>query len=312
MISYTPPADDYDQPRLLAPLFSLWLFDGDPIEISQFEIRRRGSTVWLAPTRDGLGKIRVNGELLSASHVLLDGDFIQSRHETYIFQSNPVGDRRERMLQAPDYQGLTVTPRQWLREQVDLNPSGLLLPKTGQFIAWQTIIRIAFTGNQIWPLNRYSISMEIYLSGRDKPAKVHLRFLKEQDFFDLLNWFSLVLPFDLSVANLKDFYGGNIRNLFPDAYLAAVYEKITRPAEEGKRTLPASSDVLSGFAPVIRAGQIWMGILSGGLGLALIVGLATQNRTVIVLSLLFSAYLLVGMLSTLADKWSRNRPSRSD
>lgn len=311
MISYIPPVDVHDQPRLLAPLFSLWLVDGERVEISLFEIRRQGSTVSLTPTRDGLGKIRVNGELLSASRVLQDGDFIQSRHETYIFQSNPVGDRRERMLQAPDYQGLTVTPRQWLREQIDLNPDRLLLPKPGLAIAWKDIIRMEVTGGQIWPLNRYSIYMEIYLSGREKPAIVRLSFLKEQDFLDFFNWLSIVLPFDLSVANLKDFYGGSILNLFPDAYLAAVYEKITRPAEEGKRTLPASRNVLSGFAPVIQSGQILLGIVSGALVLALIVGLATQNNEVILLSLVFGAYLVIGMLKILADKW-RSRNTRSD
>lgn len=215
------------------------------------------------------------------------------------------------MLKEPDYQGLTVTPSQWLREHIELNSDRLLIPKTGLVVTWKDVIRMQVNSGRIWPLNRYSIAIEIYLSGREKPAIVRLRFLKEQDFFDFFNWFSIALPFDLSVANLQEFYGGNIRNLLPDAYLAAVYEKITRPAEEGKRTLPASRDVLSGFAPIIQSGQILLGILLGVLALALIVGLATQNRTVIVLSLLFGAYLVVGMLSTLADKW-RSRKTRSE
>ena len=277
----------------------------------EFSLERWGSTVTFVPTRTGLGKIRVNGELLSASRVLQDGDFVQIHHETYIFQSNPVADRRQRMLKAFETQAITVTPSQRLRAQIELNANGFLIQKTKMFIAWSDIVRMEFRADESWPLNRHNIAMNVYRLGQVKPVKARIRFLKKQDFFDLLNWFSLVLPFDLSIADFRDVYGGTIRNLLPDAYLAAVDEKIIRPAEEGKRTLPASRNVLSGFAPVIQSGQILLGIVSGALVLALIVGLATQNNEVILLSLFLSVYPAAVILRILADKWSRSHKTHS-
>ncbi len=157
VISYTPPVDDHDQPRLLAPLFSLWISDANQFEVSdEFSLERWGSTVTFVPTRTGLGKIRVNGELLSASHVLQDGDFVQIHHETYIFQSNPVADRRQRMLKAFETQAITVTPSQRLRAQIELNANGFLIQKTKMFIAWSDIVRMEFRADESWPLNRHN------------------------------------------------------------------------------------------------------------------------------------------------------------
>lgn len=91
------------------------------------------------------------------------------------------------MLKAFETQAITVTPSQRLCAQIELNANGFLIQKTKMFIDWSDIVRMEFRADESWPLNRHNITINVYRLGQVKPVKARIRFLKKQDFFDLLN-----------------------------------------------------------------------------------------------------------------------------
>jgi hypothetical protein len=304
MITYNPPPNGSYAPRLLAPLGSIWLPDREALPIGNlFSIQRSGSMVTLSPPVGGTRKTKLNSQLLDCDHILQDGDFIQHGHMTYIFQSDPVAARKQRLQTIPELHTMNLMPSAKLRERIDLGRTGISVDRGMTYIPWDQIVTLEFQygQSQLPLLDWTSIQLAILRVGAAKRAKLGLR-LKKQEFSELMDWFRLVLPFDLSVYDPEDHYGGNyIRSLLPDAYRAAVYEKILLPAEKGERSLPASVSVISGFSSVRNSGYLMGGGCLVVLALALILGLATDNEPLRNLALVFFLIFAVTLFGSFAQ-----------
>lgn len=288
MIRYNPPSDGSYPPRLLSPLSTIWLPNGELLSIEhQFSFRREGSIVTLSPPAGGTRKTKLNNQLLDCDHVLQDGDFIQHGHETYIFQSDPVAARKKWIQADPELHTLNLIPSDSLRERVNLSQTGISVDQGMTYIPWDQIVSLEFRPSQS--------RLTILQGDVTKRAKLKLP-SKKQEYSDLMNWFYLMLPFDLSIYDPDDPYGGDIRRVFPDAYRAAAYEKIISPAERGERPLPASLNVISGFSSVRKSGYLMSAGCLVVLVLAFIIGVTTGNGSLSSLSLIFFLLFAVSIL----------------
>ena len=312
-VKYEPPPDGSYPPRLLNPLSSIWSKLNDTLVLDkQLSLQCGNGEMTLIPTDDGAGKVQVNGQPLYQRHTLQDGDFVQIGHDTFIFQSDPVVDRKRRMVALLEKQNLTVTPSGWLRERIDLNATGLSLDKRKTYILWDEIVSLVFSFRESWPWG-WSGHIAVHQFSVATPMKLRLT-VKKRDLLDLIDWFRLVIPFDLSVYDPQDHYGGNIRTLLPDAYHAAVIEKILQPAQEGKRTLPGSHDVISGFASVKQTGLVLAWGCLGIVVLLLVVGVATGDDPLRNLGLIGAGFLAIMLWQPhkqRLEQWLQDRKKQS-
>ncbi len=305
-VRYDPPPDGSYPPRLLTPLSSIWLADEETITpMPEFSLRRSGNQTRLT-LNDGAEKLRLNGQPLYQPITLNDGDFLYlDDTRTLIYQADPVAERKRWVARYREAYPATITPSAKLRQQIDLNAEGIALGNQPR-IRWEQLMSLEWLLSDSF--GGAVGDIVLYQAQADK-VKGSLR-LSKQDYDDLWIWLLFGLPVDVSAYDTRHHYGGVIRENLPDAYRAATYFKIFEPAQQGKRDLPASEDVIFGFHSVTQGGRLIMwfavGLLALGLIFALVTGNAGLRDIVLGVSFLFSIAMLPALAQSIKG-WRRRQ-----
>lgn len=339
-VRYSPPPDGSYPPRLLVfskrhpgavdllfkgQLFrhSVWLPDGKYTALipDEIAIEHNGDSCNLIPLNALMSDVHINGQPLTRTHVLADGDFIHWRDWRGIFQADPVKDRRIGMGTKPeifDERVISINPK--LAKWVVMNEEGISFNGGKDFAAWDEIDFLGFSHD----MQSNTILYYVYLTGKryGKTLASKLASLKPSDAADLTNWIRLCLPFDLcfNVMIGKD---PDLYNLLPDAYYAAAVEKIQVPAMNNQRSLPADENFIFGILSIGERIRGWGGcILQGLAGLTIItVILALIDQTdapfmvkwlpffikLVAMASAMTALMFIGMLLDNGINWLRRR-----
>src|SRR5436189_181131 len=104
-IEYKPGSDGSCSPRLLICVTqgikqhyqTFWIPEGSTLLWKETRVERNGDVIRVALDNAMMPETLLNGQQLTNSQILKDGDFIQWKFCRAIFQADPVKDRRERM-----------------------------------------------------------------------------------------------------------------------------------------------------------------------------------------------------------------------
>jgi hypothetical protein len=232
-IQYNPPPDGAYPPRLLALQSSIWLPEAETITLiaDRATIRREGSSCVLSPTSNRAVEILVNGQPLFLARPLKDGDFIQWRKERFIFQADPVADRKKRIASWGD-ELPTPQPSKWLHERVVINQSGLSLNSGKDFARWDEVsmLDLSYYGGR-----QCTAKIRSMKEGQTIELKTSLKRANIEEIHQLMLWLYRVTPFDLSMFESFSEYS----DWFPNAYFAAASEKLYVPSQNNQLVLPA-------------------------------------------------------------------------
>jgi hypothetical protein len=239
--SHLPPDGTYP-PRILAPSASIWLKDGETLDVSGKSVifRRVGKDFYVAPHPTAKHEAMLNGIPMIVERLLKDGDFIHCGKERYIFQADPVADWRK-FLSEDDSVIETYQPTKAMQKWIIIDSDGVSLDGGKTRARWDEIKSIFASGGVDSPI----IKISLYSDGRKKRKlasklpqfmkylsknKVSIRQFAYKVF--------LTMPFQLNWEFPED--------LATDVYLYAVYIKLLRPAEEQGKLLPADFDFITG------------------------------------------------------------------
>lgn len=269
-IPYSPPPDGSYPPRLLAQIrtsiaqvtrSSLWLNDGETFELvgGQASVTRSGNIFTIQAQSSLQPEVYVNGHPLVARLTLRDGDFIFWKQNCWIFQEDPVHDRKRRMS-ASGMEMPQVDPSKWLEQNIVINEEGLSIDAGKHFACWDQLTMLEVQGDPQSGL--FHMAMH-YKNSDGTYKKVTKGGTAPGYITDLMKWLHIIAPFDLS------FFEFNIKPpfsvTFPDAYLAAAWEKIIDPAQNKKGELPTDKKIILGIASRWKFHLETAMILSGGI-----------------------------------------------
>lgn len=222
--SGTPQPIDYP-PRVLAPGYSFWLAQGAYVELIRHNLVacRTGKTCYLAQPPEATADVLVNGQPLIGKRVLRDGDFMHSGKHRFIFQADPVADRRSRM------EGTSWQPKlnNYLSQRVRGNSRGLSLDGGKTSARWEDIIALFVSP----PYGKGGISVGALTWGGQRLGQVDR--LSVFSVRQLFQWLGTLAPFDLSVQH--PYRWGRL--VPPDAYTLAATKLLYR-VEAGQIILP--------------------------------------------------------------------------
>ena len=232
-ITYDPPVDRAYPPRLLTPDGAIWLPAGRDVVILPDEVH-----VWNAdgvcridrlPTASNR-EILLNGAPLVVEHVLQDGDFYWDGQDRFVFQADPVADRKRALAAGPI--SPILIPAQ-VAAKLRLDVAGITGVRDDVTLSWLEITRL-----QIRDITIFTRKFQVWTDA-ERPAlrvKFGYRQLKQ-----VLAWLDFALPFDIPVTWSQQ--------SAHSPYQLAVQTKVIIPVAEGRRILPAEEAVLLGRAP---------------------------------------------------------------
>lgn len=244
-MTYNPLADGAYPPRLLTPDGTIWLSPWTDITILPGEVH-----VWNA---DGICRIArlptasnreilLNGAPLSVEHVLQDGDFYWDGQDRFIFQADPVVDRKH-ALAAESLGPILISAE--VAAKLRFDAAGITGIEAGITIPWLEITRL-----HIRDVTIFTREFRVWTDA-DRPAlrvKFGYRPLKQ-----VITWLNFALPFNIAVTRGQ--------NTVLSPYELAVQTKVLSPVVEGRRILPADEAVLLAHPPqgLLRRGLAFLG-----------------------------------------------------
>jgi len=239
-------------PRILAPGLSYWLDEGTRLElIPGALVTWRAEGVCYLRQLQEAKQVLVNGLPFLGERVLQDGDFIKSGQERFIFQADPVADRRTRLA----HTSMPKPPKlsKGLGERVRIDTGGLSLDGGMTVTRWHDILSLVVTV----PLTRssqYAGGIRVGAltwGGKLAGELVRINAFDLRRFFE---WAGAVVPFDPSIEN-----PANWQLPLADAYMLAA-KKLMGRVEAGQVDLPADRRFVLGEP--VRFQRLGWGVLS--------------------------------------------------
>jgi hypothetical protein len=227
--SHLPPDGTYPS-RILAPSASIWLKDGETLDVSGKSIifRRAGKDFYVAPHPKAKHEPMLNGTPMIVERLLKDGDFVHCGKERYIFQADPVADWRKSLQEEPELLE-SYEPTEWLQKWVIFRKDGVSIDGGETFIKWEEIVSAAFDKRFAKPACLiFRLQSQISKTLILKQSEVEKR-----QFGDGLTRYC---PFSLS--------GSMSAYITFDAYLLDVGDHFLSPSELHKRPLPAKIEFM--------------------------------------------------------------------
>ncbi|MBN1976256.1 MAG: hypothetical protein JW918_02545 [Anaerolineae bacterium] len=215
-------------PRILAPGFSLWLPEGARVELihQSLAVYNAGGECRLRQPQEPMVEVIVGGQPPIRDQVLRDGDFIYGKKERFIFQADPIADRRGRLTEVSQPQALRAAKP--LRGKLRADATGFSLDKGRTWTRWEEVDSLVV----VMRTGKYSggLWLEMLIGGQrlrsDRVNAFELRrFLKRA---------SEMAPIDLSIVYPPGWW----RLPLTDAYVLASRRLLQR-AESGYSVLPS-------------------------------------------------------------------------
>lgn len=205
----------------------LWLYDGFALAGEEVTIHKNQHEYYITVRAGVLDIILINGFPIQDGHILQDGDFIYwaDLSAGFIFQADPVKDRRETLTKCKSFNQTLPEPRKRVKKKIIIGDHGISLNGGVKTVEWEKIryISLIKNGHDTY-VSKHNIAIFAEDNGEARIYKSAVSGIWYKDMEALLTELMHKAPFNLTFQERNSTYWKK----FPDAYHVAASEKISQ------------------------------------------------------------------------------------